>query len=148
MIALDTDVLAVYFIFKWDKRFETATLVIDSEDEKAITIVNMLELAGLMAISQGGVKVLRLVEHIKRRRDFRILSWQSWSDQTVFASKALEYITTRRSPFSDALIGWILEDNGVDTLLSWNKTHFGSRYSFDVLTPEEYLMKKRRPDNI
>jgi len=44
LIALDTDVLAVYYIFKWDKRFETATLVIDSEDEKAITIVNILEL--------------------------------------------------------------------------------------------------------
>lgn len=29
---------------QWDKRFENTTLVIDSEDEKAITIVNILEL--------------------------------------------------------------------------------------------------------
>ncbi len=24
-------------------------------------------------------------------------------------------------------------------LLTWNKSHFGSRRSFEVLTPEEYL---------
>jgi hypothetical protein len=51
----------------------------------------------------------------------------------------LEYVAARGDPLADALIGWILEDHGVEKLLTWNKAHFGSRHSFEVLTPEEYL---------
>ena len=139
MIALDTDVLAVFYIFRWDHRYEAAKSIIESQEEKAVTVINLLELAGLMAIDQGGTTALRLLEHMQRRRDFRILSWKLWLDQPAFIAKALDYIATRRSPLSDALIGWILEEQGVEKLLTWNKAHFSSRYSFEVLTPEEYL---------
>ena len=54
MITLDTDVLAVYYLFRWDRRFEYSRQIVDSGVEKATTVVNVLELAGLMAIAQGG----------------------------------------------------------------------------------------------
>ncbi len=139
MIALDTDVLAVYYLFRWDRRFEYSRQIVDSSVEKATTVVNVLELAGLMAIAQGGAKALKLFDYLHRRKDFRVLYWRRWLEQYSFVEKALEYVAARRSPLADALIGWILEDHGVEKLLTWNKAHFGSRYSFEVLTPEEYL---------
>ena len=51
MIALDTDVLAVHYIFKWDEQRDLAAKVI--EGERAITILNALELASLTSIAQG-----------------------------------------------------------------------------------------------
>lgn len=139
MIALDTDVLAVYYLFRWDRRYESARRIVDSNVEKATTVVNVLELAGLMAVAQGGAKALKLFEYLHRRRDFKILYWRLWPEQHLFVAKALEYAAMRRSPLADALIGWILEEHGVEKLLTWNKAHFASRYSFEVLTPEEHL---------
>ncbi|MEM1509269.1 MAG: hypothetical protein QXY49_03090 [Thermofilaceae archaeon] len=139
MIAVDTDVLAIYFIFKWDPRFEVAKTVIDSENVKAITIVNALELMGLMSIAESGAKARELFSLLHRRRDFHVLYWRTWLEQQVFVSKVLEYVSSRRSPFTDALIGWILEENGIELLVTWNTRHFVSRYSFETITPEQYL---------
>jgi predicted nucleic acid-binding protein len=139
LIALDTDVLAVYYLFRWDRRYEYARRVVESSEEKATTVVNVLELVGLMAIAQGGARAVKLFDHLHRRKDFKVLYWRRWLEQHAFVDKALEYVAARRSPLADALIGWILEDHGAEKLLTWNKAHFGSRYSFEVLTPEEYL---------
>ena len=135
MIAVDTDVLAVYYIFKWDKRYSLAARVI--EGEKATTAVNALELASIMSIAQGGARARQLFLHLHKR--FKVLYWRAWPEQSLFTAKALEYITSRSSPLNDALIGWILEDHGVETLITWNKKHYENRYSFTVETPEEYL---------
>lgn len=139
MIAVDTDVLAIYFIFKWDPRFEVARNVIDSGNVKAITVVNALELTGLMSIAQSGAKAQELFSLLHRRRDFRVLYWRTWLEQPVFIGKVLEYVSSRRNPFTDALIGWILEENGVELLITWNTKHFANRYSFETITPEQYL---------
>ncbi|MEM0336254.1 MAG: hypothetical protein QXT33_07610 [Thermofilum sp.] len=144
MIAVDTDVLAVYFIFRWDSRFEHARAVVDSDQLKATTVVNALELASLMSIAQSGVKARELFNLLHRRRDFQVLYWRSWPDQPVFVARALEHVAARRSPLVDALIGWILEENGVELLVTWNTRHYSGRYSFEVATPEQYLGQLNR----
>jgi hypothetical protein len=98
LIALDTDVLAVYYLFRWDRRFEYSRQIVDSSVEKATTVVNVLELAGLMAIAQGGAKALKLFDYLHRRKDFRILYWRRWLEQYSFVEKALEYVAARRRP--------------------------------------------------
>ena len=136
MIALDTDSLAVYYLFRWDRRYEYAKRIVESSEEKATTVVNACWLDGDRS---GGARAVKLFDHLHRRRDFKVLYWRRWLEQHAFVGKALEYVAARRSPLADALIGWILEDHGAEKLLIWNKAHFGSRYSFEVLTPEEYL---------
>jgi predicted nucleic acid-binding protein len=42
LIVLDTDVLAVYYLFRWDRRYEYARRVVESSEEKATTVVNVL----------------------------------------------------------------------------------------------------------
>ena len=136
--AVDTDVLAIYFIFKWDRRYSLAVKIVESEKSKAATIINVLELAGLMSIAQGGAKAREVFLHLHRRRDFEVLYWRRWPCQSAFISSALHYIT-RRTPLGDALVGWILEEHGVEFLVTWNKRHFAGKFSFNVLTPEEAL---------
>jgi len=138
VIALDTDVLAIYFIFKWDKRYRYSKTIIESDISKATTIVNVLELTGLMAIAQNATKARQLFLLLHRRRDFEILFWKKWYSQLAYISKLLDYIL-RQMSFSDAQIAWILEENDVDTLITWNKRHFQGRGSFETITPEEYL---------
>jgi len=76
LTALDTDVLAVYFPFKWDRRYESARRIVDSDLEKATTAVNALELTELMAVAQSSAKALKLFEHLRKRRSFRVLCWR------------------------------------------------------------------------
>ena len=74
-----------------------------------------------------------------QKKDFKVLCWRPWPEEYAFIEKALEYVAAGRSPLADALSGWILEDQGVEKLLTWSKVHFASRYPFEVLTPEEHL---------
>lgn len=117
----------------------TLIAVVDSDQLKATTVVNALELASLMSIAQSGVKARELFNLLHRRRDLQVLYWRSWPDQPVFVARALEYVAARRSPLVDALIGWILEENGVELLVTWNTRHYSGRYPFEVATPEQYF---------
>ncbi len=76
-MAVDTDVLAIYYIFRWDNRLPLAEKIIDSRQTKILTIINALELAGLMAIAQDGLKANKLFISLHRRKDFKILYWKN-----------------------------------------------------------------------
>ena len=138
MIALDTDVLAIYFIFKWDRRYKTSAKLIESNLVKATTIINVLELVGLMSIAQNTAKARQLFTLLHKRKDFKILYWKKWLSMTDYILKTLSYIY-RKMNLGDAQIAWILEEHNIDTLITWNKRHFEGKGSFSVLTPEEYL---------
>ena len=51
MVVLDTDVLAVYYIFHNDPRYNTTKKLIDSlkNQTRAVTIFNLLEFCGILA---------------------------------------------------------------------------------------------------
>ena len=91
-----------------------------------------------MSIAQGGAKAREVFLHLHRRKDFELLYWRRWPRQSAFISSALHYIT-RRTPLGDALVGWILEENGVEFLVTWNKRHLAGKFSFNFLTHEEAL---------
>ena len=97
-MAVDTDVLAIYYIFRWDNRLPLAEKIIDSRQTKILTIINALELAGLMAIAQDGLKANKLFISLHRRKDFKILYWKKWPTQLLFIVKTMKYIS--RKPLS------------------------------------------------
>ena len=87
MMAVDTDVLAIYYIFRWDNRLPLAEKIIDSRQTKILTIINALELAGLMAIAQDGLKANKLFISLHRRKDFKILYWEKMANTALIHSK-------------------------------------------------------------
>ena len=139
MIALDTDVAAIYFIFTWDKRYDAVCSLIESDIEKALTIYNILELCGLMALAQGGSKAVELFKKVHKRDDFKILYWKEYpQSQSSFISRILSYIR-RGLSLGDAITVWLMEEHDIDTFITYNKKHFINKVLANVMTPEEYL---------
>jgi len=139
MIALDTDVMAIYFLFKWDKRYDEVNTVISLIDEKYTTIYNILELVGLTALAQGGSKALELYNTLHRMRDFKILYWKDYPKrQSSFISMIIKYIK-RGLSVGDAIIAWILEEYNVDILITYNIKHFKNKVLVNITAPSKYL---------
>lgn len=139
MIALDTDIVAIYFIFIWDKRYDAVRSLIESDIKKALTIYNVLELCGLMSIAQGGSKAIELFKKVHMRDDFKILYWREYpQSQSSFISKILRYIR-RGLSLGDAITAWLIEEHDIDIFITYNKKHFINKILANVMTPEEYL---------
>ncbi len=141
MMSLDTDVLAIYFIYQWDPRFNIAKKIIESRIAKCTTIYNVLELCGLMAIAQGHLKSLELFKLLHKRRDFKVLYWKRFpKSQEEFVSIVMKYIS-RDLSVGDAMVSWLIEENNVKTFITYNVKHFKGKILAEVLTPEEYVEK-------
>ena len=133
MIAIDTDVLAVYHLFHNDPRYEaTKNLFIKlNEQPKAVTIFNILELCGILA-SANRLKDSKpsLIDILK----LKILL----SSSTLIGDSVKDFWTTlvsecfqnpeRPSP-RDAVILWTLETNqDIESFITWNTKHFKKRH--------------------
>ncbi len=140
MIVIDTDVLAVYYVYKWDKRYSVARKIIEEDIgyTKATTIVNVLELTGIMSLAQNGSKARRLFYILHGH--FNILYWKHWPTQPVWVSVMLKHIQ-RRLSLGDALIAWILDEYAgeIEYFVTWNTKHFKGRVPVEVVEPNHIL---------
>lgn len=146
MIAIDTDVLAVYHLFHNDPRYEaTKKLFIKLNDQpKAITIFNILELCGILA-SANRVKDSKTVfDRYLEAEDsivlFPPLTGESAKNLwTTLVSECLSRIQ-RGLRLGDAVILWTLETNqDIDSFITWNTKHFKERTSIKIMTPAEFV---------
>ncbi len=140
MIVIDTDVLAVYYIYKWDERYPIARNVLkeDLGYDKATTIINVLELSGIMALAQSGDKARKLFRELHDR--LRVLYWKYWPRQPLWIAKLLKLLQ-RRLSLGDALIAWIIEEYADEVIyfVTWNTKHFRGKIPVDVVEPEKLL---------
>lgn len=74
MIALDTDVLSIYYIFHGDARYEATARFIEESEQlpRGVGIFNLLELCGIAASGGQPAEALRLFEEYQGA-DVRIL---------------------------------------------------------------------------
>ena len=146
MIAIDTDVLAVYHMFHNSPRYApTREFFVRIEDHlKAITVFNLLELAGIFASANRAKESRDVFERYLRADDISILFpnlaegnakhfWQ------VVTSQCFARIQ-KGMRLGDAVILWTLETNeNIDAFITWNPKHFKEKTSIRVLTPPEFL---------
>ncbi len=146
MIAIDTDVLAVYHLFHNDPRYEvTKKLFIKLNDQpKAITIFNILELCGILA-SANRVKDSKTVfDRYLEAEDSIVLFPSLIGDSnknlwTTLVSECFSRIQ-RGLRLGDAVILWTLETNqDIDSFITWNTKHFKERTSIKIMTPAEFV---------
>lgn len=145
MIAIDTDVLAVHHIFHNSPRYApTREFFVKIEDRlKAVTVFNLLELAGIFASANRAKESRDVFERYLRADNISILFpalvvsspthfWQ------VVTSQSFARIQ-RGMRLGDAVILWTLETNeNIDAFITWNPKHFKERTSIKVLTPPEF----------
>ncbi len=140
MIVIDTDVLAVYYIYKWDKRYPIAKRVLEEDlgFSKATTIVNVLELSGIMALAQNNAKARKLFRELHSR--LRILYWRSWPSQSLWVATLLKLLQ-RKLSLGDALVAWIVDEYAgeIDYLVTWNTKHFKGKVPVEVIEPKTLL---------
>lgn len=146
MIALDTDVLAVYHLFHNDPRYEiTKNLFIKlNEQPKAVTIFNILELCGILA-SANRLKDSKVIFDRYLEAEDSIIIFPSLIGDSVkdfwitLVSECFSRIQ-RGIRLGDAVILWALEANqDIDSFITWNTKHFKNKTSLNILTPSEFL---------
>ena len=145
MVALDTDVLAIFHIFHNDPRYQTTKSLIDklNGQTKAVSIFNLLELCGILASANRIKDSKNLFEKYLSAEDVVILFPEfAEQDKNDFWSMLVSecfYRIQRGFRLGDAVILWVLETNeNIDTLITWNIKHFKDKTSIRVLTPSDF----------
>lgn len=149
MIALDTDVLALYHVFKNDPRYDSTSVFFHSTRDlvKGVTVFNLLELCGIVATARRAEESRMLFDKYLEAQDAAILFPGIANDNrkefwTMLTSESLSRIQ-RGMRFGDAVILWTLETNPVESFITWNTRHFRGKTSLKVLNPVEYLRPSR-----
>jgi len=141
-LAIDTDVLAIAYLFKRDKRYDITLdfLRKSKKQRRMITLYNLLELYGLLVIGANVQVAQRVYKQLLSIDNLMVITHNlpiSWGEFT----ENIMSVINRKIHFSDALIIYTLESNGVDVFVTWNKRHFENKIDCEVLTPEEWLNK-------
>ena len=148
MIVIDTDIFAIYHIFKHDPRFEQSKQVLLSEvgEKKATTIYNLLELYGICATAGLPELAEKVLTTDQETVELDILTpvFEEKISEIFFAMMvdSLTTIMKRGVRHGDAKILWVAESSSATCLITWNKRHFHEKTKLEVLTPEEYLSQE------
>lgn len=146
MIALDTDVLAIYHIFHNDQRYRVTRELFDklSNQTKAITIFNLLEFCGILATAARKEDAITVFHKYLSAKDTKILfpRFLAEGEKDFWATLVSECLSRiqRGIRLGDAVILWTLEtSDDIDAIITWNTKHFKEKTSINVLTPPEFL---------
>lgn len=145
MIAVDTDVLAIYHIFHRDLRYQTTHEFIDAtrKQVKGIPLFSLLELCGLLASANRISELQSVFDKYLSAQDVIILFPPLMSEEgkdfwAVLVSESLSRIK-RSMRFGDASLLWIMESSGITSFITWNTRHFIGKTRIQILTPAQYL---------
>ncbi|MDO8872344.1 MAG: hypothetical protein Q7V05_06400 [Methanoregula sp.] len=148
MIAIDTDVLAIYHLFTHDKRYEETEsfMKISSCHDRGTTVYNLMELAGIVSAAGKSAAAKMILETYVGAGDMRILYPSLdlktpelfWVEYCVRIMAVME----RGIRYGDAKILWVAESHDCDTLVTWNTAHYLTRTALQVITPTEYCSGK------
>ena len=146
MIAIDSDLLAIFHIFKKDPRFQITRQFFAklTDHPKAVTIFNLLELCGIISTATGREDASKIFQEYTFSRDVIILfpNLQAKDEDDFWATLVSECFSRiqKGMRLGDAVILWTLETNEkIDSFITWNAKHFRDKTSIRVLTPSEFL---------
>ena len=141
MILFDSDVLAIYHFFTHDSRYEATRDCIDAfcKEEHAITIYNLLELAGIIS-SVGKVDLgKKIVTTYLNAADMKVLFPRGYFSGDVFWEEycsGIMDVIARGVRYGDAKILWVAELYDVSMIITWNTRHFTGKTKIPVKTPD------------
>ncbi len=149
MIAIDTDILSIYHIFKNDPRFKTTSTFIKKTKEihRAITIFNLLELCGIISTAKRCEEAQGIFEGYFLKKDMKILypRVNFSSKNEFFAVQNVELMNriSRGMRLGDASILWVVESNTCNYIVTWNKRQF-THIHHEIFTDHILFSPKER----
>jgi hypothetical protein len=145
LIAVDTDVLAIYHIFARDRRYPVTTRFLErvSVSGYGVPIFSLLELCGVMVTSSKSKDAMKLFDMYLASPSIGILyppiaprsSDDFWAQQNAALLNRIQ----RGMRLGDASILWTVEATGCETIVTWNARHYRGKTEVAVHTPHTWL---------
>lgn len=144
MILIDTNIFVVDLRYKRDTNYKVNQEFLSAAAQSGngfTTIVNLLELCGILSLNLNQNQLLDLWTYFQDR--YKITVLPEPNIQGAFPGieiRRLFDILCKKTSFGDALMMAVAEKHlpFVKTMVTWDNEHFKNRYIGKVLTPNEY----------
>ena len=145
LVLVDTNIFVIDLRYRRDIHYDNNLAFLNSIAEKGTgftTIVNLLELCGILSFNLNEKQLLELWFYFQDRYKVTVLPTADLTSNfpTIRIQKLFDVLKERAS-LGDALMLTVAEKYlpFVSTLVTWDDEHFKSQFPGTVLTPEGYL---------
>lgn len=146
LIVIDTDIFVRDLRYARDREYKTNSRFLETvrkERNAATTLVNLLELCGILSFNLTPAQLKELFFYFPRRYQIEVLPIHTLEDPLpeVEIGKIFERIAGKMS-FGDAQIAAFIEKfiPGADMFVSWNARHF-QKMQIPAMTPAQFLKR-------
>ena len=146
LIVVDTDVFVRDLRYVRDREYKTNRRFLETlrkEQNGTTTIVNLLELCGILSFNLSPSQLKELFFYFPRRYRIQVLPIHTMEKPLpeVEIGKLFERMAGKMS-FGDALVAAFIEKfiPGADLFVSWNARHFQT-LKIPAVTPAQYLKR-------
>ena len=147
LILIDTNIFVIDLRYKRDANFQVNQTFLSAIALSAngfTTIINLLELCGILSFNLNRDQLLDLWSYFEDR--YKITVLPEPKIQTTFPGIKIDRLfekLCKKTSFGDALMMIVAEKHlpFVETMVTWDNEHIKDRYNGEVLTPIEYMTK-------
>lgn len=147
IIVLDSNLFIIDLRYKRDRHYRINRAFLDSiptTQTVVITIVNLLEVCGILSFSLSEQQILELYHYLPERYHVEVVPSHSfYSPLPAVTVDRLLGLISRKMSFGDALVMTMVETHVpyASFFISWDAAHFRGKTSIPVMTPEEFLQR-------
>ncbi len=113
----------------------------------ATTIINLLEVTGVLSFNLNGQQLVDFYAHFPRRYNVRVLpSHEEGQRLPALRSAEILRVMQRKAAFGDATIATLVNrlQSTVESFVTWNASHFVGRVAVPVFTPATFARTEGR----
>ena len=145
LILIDTNIFVIDLRYKRDANFklnQSFLSFVAQSGSGFTTIVNLLELCGILSFNLNQDQLLDLWTYFQDRYKITVLPEPDLqNDFPGIEINRLFGILRKQTSFGDALMISVAEKylSFVSTMVTWDNEHFKDKFAGKVLTPDEFL---------
>ena len=145
LVLIDTNIFVIDLRYRRDAHFRynrTFLKYVEKSRKGFTTIINLLELCGILSFNLNEKQLFELWHHFQERYKVTVLPSTDMKSSfpNIKISEIFDMLRERAS-LGDALMIAVAEKilPFVSTLVTWDKDHFTGKFGGIVLTPHEFL---------
>ena len=145
MIFIDSNVFVIDLRYERDPNYEVNAEFLHQVKDRAdgaTTMVNLLEVAGILSYNLNPKQLKSLVAHFPTHYGIRVYPpMEVGVDLPAVPVSRLLQIIQRRTSLGDALVLHQVEQYATahSTLVTWDARHFKKKTALKVQTPEQFV---------
>jgi predicted nucleic acid-binding protein len=148
LVLIDTNVFVIDLRYKQDSHFRANRKFLEAMDEAGngfTTIVNLLELCGILSFNLNDRQLRELWVYFEQRYNVTVLPDIALEGTlpSLRIREIFEWITKKLS-FGDAYVLAVAlkQMPSLSVMITWDKEHFKEKFQGTIQTPAEYLQNR------